>query len=475
MAEQKKEENTEDYFTKNLAGGKFGGKARYRLLVDSPQSGVEAKYFSVLRALTNKTPFGRGISGDDGYVVKTKDIYTAGETSSYWGAVEQKKGMQIDKFQQLMQNVGGMVKALFQLLRDLRILEERLQFYEDSNKGDKNAEVHLKSVWVDVVEGGSQNATSVIGLSGQPGYASLPDLFFSVHPKTDKDVDKEVNKLKESHGINKKVRQILGRKLKQYLIWKQKTEKELSVGQKFKLGYLRQHYSVIRLYLGWLRPYLRNIKRLQMKTEGIAEDKDLAAAFETSKLELEFLAIRTKFTKGTDRGDVDAKFKEIFPVIRVRINFLAIPQMAYQNEGQRGALHSGQAEILIDGASLTKQQLEDYKKSLTEDDMDLLEEVDSSIAAIRDELTYYLKKAGGAFDIQKEPPKEEEKPDGMLKGAFEPFIALGDFFKEFAGVQFKEKKGGPSGAEKGAAKFFAGLDSYLAYYIFKKENGMITE
>jgi hypothetical protein len=474
MTTQKKEGKAEDYFTENLAKGKFGGKARYRLLVDSPQSGVEAKYFSVLRALTNKTPFGRGISGDDGYVVKTKDIYTAGETSSYWGAVEQKKGAQIDKFQQLMQNVGGMVKALFQLLRDLRILEERLQFYEDSNKGDTNAEVHLKSVWVDVVEGGSQNATSVIGLSGQPGYATLPDLFFSVHPKIDKDVDKEVNKLKESHGINKKVRQILGRKLKQYLIWKQKTEKELSVGQKFKLGYLRQHYSVIRLYLGWLRPYLRNIKRLQMKTEGIAEDKDLAAAFETSKLELEFLAIRTKFAKGTDRGEVDAKFKEIFPVIRVRINFLAIPQMAYQNEGQRGALHSGQAEILIDGASLTKQQLEDYKKSLTEDDMDLLEEVDSSIAAMREELTYYLKKAGGAFDIQKEPPKEE-KPEGMLKGAFEPFIALGDFFKEFAGIEFKEKKGGPSGAEAGAAKFFAKLDSYLAYYIFKKENGMITE
>ncbi len=106
--------------------------------------------------------------------------------------------------------------------------------------------------------------------------------------------------------------------------------------------------------------------------------------------------------------------------------------------------------------------------------MDLLEEVDSSIAAMREELTYYLKKAGGAFDIQKEPPKEE-KPEGMLKGAFEPFIALGDFFKEFAGIEFKEKKGVPSGAEAGAAKFFAELDSYLAYYIFKKENGMITE
>ena len=42
----------------------------------------------------------------------------------------------------------------------------------------------------------------------------------------------------------------------------EKTYKELQVRKNFNLGYLRQHYSVIRLYLNWLRPYLKNIQRL---------------------------------------------------------------------------------------------------------------------------------------------------------------------------------------------------------------------
>ena len=125
-----------------LAKGKFGGKARYVLKMDSPQAGVEEKYFSLLRYLENAPPFGRGYSGDSGEIIKTKDVYTAGETSSYWGSVEHRKGTQIDKFQQIMANVGQMVKALFQLLRELRILDERLSYYEGvKEKGNKGVSV----------------------------------------------------------------------------------------------------------------------------------------------------------------------------------------------------------------------------------------------------------------------------------------------------------------------------------------------
>ena len=241
----------------NFAEGKFGGNARYHLLIDSPQAGVEKNYFSVLRTLTDDKPFGRGIKGEEGYIIKTKDIYTAGETSSYWGNVETRRATQIDKFQQIQGNIGSMVKAMFQLLRELRILEERLEFYNPDHKSKTSAEVHLKSVWVDQVEGGAKSPSSVMGLTTQVGFAALADLFYSIHPKTKEDVKKEVDKLKESHGINKKVREILARKLLQFLIWKEKTKKELEVGQKFKLQYLRQHYAIIRLYLNWLRPYLK--------------------------------------------------------------------------------------------------------------------------------------------------------------------------------------------------------------------------
>ena len=144
----------------------------------------------MIRYLENKTPFGREYIGKGGYIIKTKDIYAAGETSSYWGSVEQRKGAQIDKFQQLMANVGNMLKALFQLWRELRILEERLEFYTESEKGSDSAEVALKDIWVTTVEGGAKNANSVMGLATQVGFVVLPDLFYSIHPRKNTDVDK---------------------------------------------------------------------------------------------------------------------------------------------------------------------------------------------------------------------------------------------------------------------------------------------
>ena len=479
MTKEKKEaamqESQEAKLIGELAGGKFGGEAKYKLVIDSPHAGVEAKYFAILRILEDRQPYGRGITSDDGYIIKTKDIYTAGETSSYWGLVEQRKGLQIDKFQQIMTNVGSMTKALFQILRDLRILDERLQFYEDSYKGDGSAEVHLKSVWVDQVEGGIKTPTSVLGLTTQVGFAALADLFYSIHPKTSAEVEKRVEKLKETHGINRKVREVLARKLKQFLVWKENTHKELQVGRDFKLGYLRQHYGVIKLYLSWLRPYLKNVKRLQMQTGKLATDKEIISAFETSRVELEFLAIRTKYEADAPdkKSKIVQQFQNVFPVIRVCLNFVAIPEVAYQSEQQRGAIHRGKTEITIEGFVATKEDIENYKKSLEDEDMGLISLVDSSIVAMEDELKYYLEEAD-ALQPRKREKKDEDVKEKVPLNVLEPFKALGDFFMDLAQINVKGKAG-PSGAEIVAAKELAKLDAYLAYYIFKKQHGMITE
>jgi len=457
----------------NLAKGKYGGKAKYVLRIDSMQAGVEEKYFSLINFLGGKIPFGRNYTGDIGKIIKTKDVFGAGETSAYWGVTEQRKGLQIDKFQGIMSNIGSMVKTLFQLLRELRILEERLSYYEEIKKGSKSAEVALKGTWVDMVEGGAEKRTSVLGMAAQPGFVTLPDLFFSVHPKTKESVDREVAKLKDTHGINRKVREVLGRKLHQYLTWKEKTYHELKVGERFRLNYLRQHYSVIKLYLNWLRPYLKNIKRLNMIDA--TKDKDVIAAFETSKTELEFLAVKDKYELETPRGKVIKKFKNIFPCVKVRLNFVAMPQMAFQKEYQQGAIHRGRTEIIIEGLSVTKEDLEKYQKELDKEDMELLASVDSSIEAMKEDLDYYLKK-GGAFDIleeRKEKKVEKERWEGTV---LEPFVALGDFFKEITGVRINlGGKDKTPVSEKKAAEEVAKTDAYLAYYVFKKQHKMITE
>ena len=447
----------------SIAEAKFGGgKARYNLIIDSTQAGVEQKYFWISRFLTKTPPFGLNYREETGRVLKVKDIYTAGETSSYWGSVEQRRGAQIDKFQQIMANIGNMLKTLFQLVRELRIMDERLDYYERSNNGEEPAEVALKSIWVDLVEGGAKNPGSVIGLGAQVGFVILPDLFYSIHPKKQADIESDMDKLKEG-GINRKVREVLSRKLLQYLTWKEKTYHELTVGREFKLKYMLQHYHVIKLYLNWLRPYLRNVKRLQMK-EAIT-DKDIIASFETSKIELELLAIKDVYEADTFGGNMEVrKFVKYHPCVRVRINFVAIPELSFQQDYQKGALHRGRTEIVVEGFGASEDDIKKYMKSLDEEDMELLGAVDASILALRDDLEYYLEKGG-------QLKKKEEKPV-KRESIFSPFTALVSGLRGFVAPKSGEKA--PPGESKTATNIGGG-DAYLVYKVFKQSNGMMAE
>ncbi len=454
---------------KVVSSSKFGaGESRYLIKMDSLQKNVEANYFWITRFLSGKSPYGRDYFGEKGTILKIKDIYSSGETSSFWGSVEQRKGAQIDKFQQLMANIGSMLKTLFQLLRELRIMEERLDYYERSEKGEDAAEVALKSIWIDLVEGGARNPGSVTGLAAQVGFITLPDLFYSIHPKKVDEVEKDVDRLKES-GLNRKVREVLARKLKQFLIWKEKTYKELKTGNTFKLKYLRQHFHVIRLYLNWLRPYLKNIQRLQQ--QGDVTDKDLIASFETSKIELEVLGVKRKYevdmpnTYGGQNME-EREFKETFPCVRVKIEFVAIPEMAYQQEFQRGAIHRGRSVITIEARTAKMKDILDYKKKLFEEDVELLKAVDESIDAMKEDIEHFLEKAG---EIEEEEKKKES--------FFEPFKGifggLKDLFKHIPSFKITGDKV-PSG-EAGSASNIAKIDAYLLYKVFKQTHGMLTE
>ena len=81
------------------------------------------------------------------------------------------------------------------MIRELRMIDERVQYYDDSAKNDDAAETALKSIWVDMVEGGINNPNSVTALSLKVGFIILPDLFYSIHPKKSGDVDKTMKEL----------------------------------------------------------------------------------------------------------------------------------------------------------------------------------------------------------------------------------------------------------------------------------------
>jgi hypothetical protein len=99
-----------------------------------------------------------------------------------------------------------------------------------------------------------------------------------------RNLESEVDSIK----FNAKVKEVLKRKLRQYYEWKIRTKKELIVRRDFEIKYLRQHYDTIRLYMSWVKPYLRNVKKLQMYEKN-ESNPHIITAFESQIIELELL------------------------------------------------------------------------------------------------------------------------------------------------------------------------------------------
>jgi hypothetical protein len=366
--------------------------------------------------------------------IKIVDTSTAAEGSSFFGSGMQRLGIQQDKISQFLATAGKMIKEMFQLVRELRILDERLSYYKDSmdtdSKSRKSAEITLKGIWIDMVEQGGKNPSSVYGMARELQFTTLPDLFYSTHPLKGSEVDEVVDKL----DFNRKVKEVLKRKLRTFLEWKEHSYSELKTRRKFTLKYLRQHFDIIRMYMAWVKPYLKYVKRLMMNDK-MLDDPRLVSAFENMTIEVEYLAYKFPFNKEKPQK---SKNKKVYSVILVTFEFHSHADMAFNQDGyqHKGPLHIGTTEFWVRAYTWTKEQIDSYVKYREEEDFDLMGIIDGTVKAamdaLGDELRDYLIEAGEK-DENIIPPKEskgsdvesEEKPPGM----FDPLFAVGDGFK----------------------------------------------
>jgi len=363
---------------------------RYRLYVEGFNISIEEPYFWVLHYLRYMWGYS--------YIDKITDVFAAAENSAFFGVSQQRIGLQQDKVSQFLATVGKMVKELFQLVRELRVLDERLGYYADSytdSKSAESAEITLKGIWIDMVEQGAKNPASVYGMAREVQFTTLPDLFFSTHPKKQEDVDEVVEGTRSQ--FNRKVREVLKRKLRTYLSWKEHTYEELKNRRKFTLKYLRQHYEIIKMYMAWVKPYLKNIQRLHMDQSKM-ETPDLLVAFETSMIEVELLARRPyKVSLGKDTKNINA-------VLLIHFLFRTRPEMSYQQEGyQRGPIHVGRVQMNFRAYTWTDEEIEAYKKYREREDFKLIELVDASVKAAMDALGDELRREKSICQQSREP------------------------------------------------------------------------
>lgn len=449
---------------------------RHRLVLERANLSIEESYYFILKQVRNDWGF------PPEFIEKTEDLFSAAENSAFFGVSQQRLGLQQDKVSQYLATIGKMTKELFQLVREVRIIKERLTYYEDSYADDRKkaepAEITLKGIYIDMVEGGAKSPSSVYGMARELQFTTLPDLFFSTHPKTKDEVKAVIER--ERGGFNRKVREVLERKLYSYLVWKDNTYKELKDRHNFTLKYLRQHYDIIKLYIGWVKPYLRHIKRLHLD-EARLSSPDLISAFEGSMVEIEFIA--KKFP--IDSTKPNEQNKKWYAVVIANFLFRTRPQMSFQQEGyQRGPIHLGKMEMNLRAYAWTDEEIDRFKKLKMKEDHDLIatlgESLKDAMEALGGDLEKYLEESGEIVRRQKEGKKEEEKV--KRSGLFEPFFALVGIGgigperpkkpekpkKKSAADEMKDEK------EESAAKAEAVRVLWECYKNFKKAHGLVA-
>ncbi len=436
---------------------------RYRLHYEGYNISIEEPYFWVLHYLRYYGGFPR--------IDKITDVFAAAENSAFFGASQQRLGLQQDKVSQFLATIGKMVRELFQLVRELRILDERMSYYVDSfttSQSSESAEITLKGIWVDLVEQGAKNPASVYGMAREVQFTTLPDLFFSTHPGKQEDVDIVVER--ERGQFNRKVREVLKRKLRAFLAWKEHTFEEIKNRRVFTLKYLRQHFEIIRMYTTWVKPYLKNIQRMQLDQSRV-DTPDLIVAFEGSMVEVEILAIK---------GKHEDKVKQC---ILMHYLFRTRPEMNYSQEYQRGPLHLGRIEMDFRSYAWTDKEIENYKKMRVQEDMQLLGVIDGSVKAalesLGDELMRYLKEAGEEFEEKKEMPKPIHKSHSPFVSVFAGFAEMFTAFGSRKEVKNIQKKISQTEIMKTAISRKKAVQSvnkvmWNTYHHFKKHHGMLN-
>lgn len=437
---------------------------KYNLLTESFHQSIEPLYFWSLNHMRDDLAFG--------WVEKITDIFSASEHSSFWGAATSRLGLSQDKVQGYMALIGQFIrKDLFQLVRDIRWVDERLDYHRASREGKEDAMVVLKGIWSDVVDGvvqGQRTGANVFQLANQLNYRPLADLFFYTNPKTPEEVEAAVDAL----DTTKPIKSILKRKLQEFMTWREHNFKELQTRRTFEIKYLRQHYNIVKMYMNWIKPYLTHIERLRSNVNNL-KGPELIASFEGSMIEIEIAGM--KLPEGNS---------DVYAVMVLTFEYRTRPQMggAFTQRvpgHHEGPVHVGQTHLTWRAYAWTAEEIENFKRMKEREDLELLKSIDSGIKesmdAIGDSLWEYLAEAGEDIP-QKEDSAEDKKEQPKRPPAWQPITDIGkgfnDLYRAFKPSKKDKPKDGDLKKERETAETEAAKMLYTHYKNFKKSHGM---
>jgi hypothetical protein len=437
---------------------------KYYLLTETFHQSIEPLYFWSLNHLKYDLNFG--------WIEKITDIFSASEHSSFWGAATSRLGLAQDKVQGYLALIGQFIrKDLFQLVRDIRWIDERLDYHKKAREGSEDAEIVLKGIWSDMVDGvvqGQRTGANIFQMAQQFGFTHLPDIWFKLNPK---DVD-SVKETVDNVDTTLPVKQILKRKLHEFMTWREHNYTELQQRRNFEVKYLRQHYNIVKMYMSWVKPYLTHIQRLRQDVSKLGQ-ADLIGAFEGSMVDIEMIGMQ--LPEGNS---------EVYSCVLMTFNYRTRPQMGGAFTQTRpghheGPVHVGETRITWRAYAWTAEQVESFKELRDREDLEMLKSIDGSIRAAMDaigeDMFTYLAQADETNLPEKDEPQKEEKKRSSRPPAWQPFKDIGkgvsDLYRGFK--PRKKKSDGPDLKEETkTAEKIAQKMLYIHYKNFKKSHGM---
>jgi hypothetical protein len=437
--------------------------ASYKLTFDSQQAQLEPIYYWILDFIQ-----------DTGWETKKiTDNFMSSPGSGHFAEMGQRATKMQEEGMKILGGINQIVKSILNLIYDLKEFEIRLESYNDANSENKqknsDGNLALKQIWLDNVDL-KRGRGSIHQMATELGFATIREAFMMA------DSRESLTKMNEDLGggiINDQVFRILIPRINEFKKWKEYSEKELRKRMSIEKNYLKSQVETIKLYSGWIKPYLKSAEELRQK--GFEGDSALVNAFSTSMFELTLLA--KKNSKVPEKfGEYNLK-RRYNPCMIITLKYRGHVSQRVTQKGDQGFAMGGRIDMTFDSYSLNEEELklieEELKKEDVTDSMNYQGDVaEEALKELKEDLDKFLN--------NKEDKKELIKTEDI-----NPFTAIFSLFKkseqklktekneiknisEIKPDNFIEKAIRAEGAETAAN------GSYSVYDIYKKSHGMAS-
>jgi hypothetical protein len=377
----------------------------HKLVYDSAAEGLEPVYFFILDRMNEFFPGG---------VEKFVDSFVSSPGSGHFAEFFGYMGKASKYQEEAMKSLGmvnNLIKAIINLIYDLKNFEIRLDSYEKAKSKDPKEAwagiLGLKQIWLDNVDL-KRGRGSIHAMTNEMDFATLRDSFM---------LAESVDKV-DSMDLNDRIKYIIKPRLQEFLTWKDQSEIELRKRYEMEKTYLRSELESLKLYTRWAKPYLMAAERLHPKEAG--KRAELVSVFNSILLNLvlfgkkELKPEKLLVTKELPKPFKSVKWKrKYYQCMLVEFFFRGIPQ----NIGQGRYAFGGRTEVIFRSYALNDDEIEKLNGKLSDtevnDALKLVEGLtEDSLIQIQEDIKYFLE--------DKKPEEEKKKED---KGT-NPFFAL---------------------------------------------------